>query len=66
MPATIKLPRNPANVKQLATLAFFAAYPGLHSFHKDTSPQVKSLERKGFLKVSWETMQAEFTGKFFA
>jgi hypothetical protein len=58
---TVKSPQ-----KQLATLAFFATYPGIHSFHKDNTPQIKSLESKGFLKVSWKTMQAEFTGKVFA
>ena len=53
----------------LATLAFFANHPGLHSFNRKnraTVRAVRSLEKRGFLSVSWETGQAEFTGKTFA
>ncbi len=52
----------------LSTLAFFASNKGLHSFSRSSRPTrraVKSLERRGFLKVSWDTNQAEFTGKVF-
>ncbi len=52
----------------LSTLAFYASNPGLHSFSKTdrtTKKAIKSLEKRGFLKVN-EFNQAEFTGKVFA
>jgi hypothetical protein len=52
----------------LNSLAFFANNKGLQSFSKTcraTRRAIKSLENKGYLKVSWETNQAEFTGKMF-
>ena len=52
-------------MKQLATLAFYAANPGWHSFNPEMKPQIKSLVAKGFLKVN-EFNQARFTGKVFA
>jgi hypothetical protein len=51
--------------KQLATLAFYTANAGWHTFHKDTKPQVKRLVELGFLEVN-EFNQARFTGKMFA
>jgi hypothetical protein len=52
----------------LVTLAFFASNEGLHSFakNKQTLNAVKSLEKRRYLKVYWDTFQAEFTGKVFA
>ena len=52
----------------LATLAFFAKYPGRHAFARDraTVAAIRSLERRGFLVVDWPTRTAEFTGKVFA
>lgn len=52
----------------LATLAFYATHGKLHSFdktNKQTRRAVKTLERLGYLKVSWATSQAEHTGKVF-
>lgn len=52
----------------LATLAFYAKHPGLHSFDKRckvTLGAVRRLEQAGFLRVSWPTYQAEFAGKTF-
>lgn len=53
----------------LATLAFYVANPGLHSFSKSdkrTQDAVKSLESRGFLRVFWNTNQATYTGKITA
>ncbi len=53
----------------LATLAFYSAHAGLHSFSKTcraTRNAVKALERRGYLKVHWQFNQAEFTGKVFS
>lgn len=50
----------------LATLAFYAQFQGLHSFdrrNRQTKRAIKSLENAGFLKVHWDTFQAEHTGK---
>ncbi len=52
----------PNNMKQLATLAFYAKYAGWQSYHKSMLPQVKALTRKGFLEMN-EHGQARFTGK---
>jgi hypothetical protein len=49
-------------MKQLATLAFFAKYPGWNTFHKSMIKQIKRLEQLGFLEVN-ELNQARFTGK---
>ena len=51
----------------LATLAFFAKHEGLHTFARTPAMvrAVRSLEKRGFLEVSWETSQARFTGKVF-
>ena len=52
----------------LATLAFFVKTPGWHSFanwDRGTDCAVKSLEKRRFLKVNWDTKQAEYTGKVF-
>jgi len=51
-------------MKQLATLAFYARYPGWHSYSKIMKKTVTSLARKGFLEVN-EFEQARFTGKVF-
>lgn len=50
----------------LNTLAFYAVHPGLQSFSRTdraTRRAVKSLEKTGHLRVSWETNQAELTNK---
>jgi hypothetical protein len=52
-------------MKQLATLAFFAAHKGWYSYAPEMEPQIKSLVAKGFLEVN-EFRQARFTGKVFA
>lgn len=52
----------------LSTLAFFIKYPGLKSFanwDRGTDQAVKSLEKRNYLKVNWETKQAEYTGLVF-
>jgi len=51
--------------KQLATLAFFVKYDtlGWSSFDQSVKRTIEALEKKGFLKVDWETYQARFTGK---
>ncbi len=52
----------------LATLAFFVKHHGLHSFanwDKGTDNAIKSLEKRNYLKVDWNTKQAEYTGKVF-
>ena len=51
-------------MKQLATLAFFAKYPGWHTFHRSARPQVRRLAALGFLRISGD--QAKFTEKVFA
>jgi len=54
--------------KQLATLAFFVKVHdfGWHSFQKSMVPQIRALQKKGFLAVNWTTNQAHFTGKTWA
>lgn len=54
----------------LRTLAFFSSNPGWQSFNNDkaTTAAVKSLEKRGYLKVIWynekdSTNQAIFTKK---
>lgn len=49
-------------MKQLLTLAFYAKYPGYHSFNKSMTKQVKRLVELGFLELN-EFNQARFTGK---
>jgi hypothetical protein len=49
-------------MKQLATLAFYARYPGWHTFHKTMTRQIRALVGKGFLEMN-EFKQARFTDK---
>ncbi len=52
----------------LSTLAFYSQYQGLAGFNAkcaSTRRAVQSLEKRGFLKVNWETNQAESTGITF-
>lgn len=52
----------------LSTLAFYASNPGWQTFAKKHFQinAIKSLEKRGFLEVSWGTSQARFSGKVFA
>lgn len=53
----------------LATLAFYVANPGLHSFSKTdfhTRRAIMALESRGYLRVFWDTNQATYTGKITA
>ena len=52
----------------LATLAFYASNPGLHSYsktHRSTIKAVATLARRGYLTVYRDSHQARFTGKTF-
>ena len=51
----------------LATLAFYAKYPGWYSYdyrHRGTVNAIKSLVKRGYLEVN-EFHQAKYTGKTF-
>jgi hypothetical protein len=53
---------------KLATLAFYAKYPGWHTYdkrHRATVRAVKSLMMQGFLEVDSPLKMARFTGKVF-
>ena len=50
---------------QLATIAFFAANRGWHSYAPQMVSIVRRLAELGFLELSEATKQARFTGKVF-
>jgi hypothetical protein len=52
----------------LTTLAFYAKYPGWHSYdktHRATVRAVHSLGKLGFLDIDLSLNMAKFTGKVF-